>query len=193
MMLSDIVQRVIEETGRPDAANMIQLIVQNSVRQVHAKAKFRRDIVEETIPVPSPAHTVRLTLPPHFRQFKDVAITDNFGRAMDVCDNIQPSSVLNQLSINNVNPTYYVAGSTYTVASNGLHLPIHYLYTSYYTVPPLENLGSTTWMTDLYPEAIVNYALFKVHSKVGNNEKANACYALYESQFIDVLDDQEVD
>lgn len=193
MMLSDIVERVITETGRPDLADLIQLTAQSSVRQVHAKAKFRRDLIEETIVVPSPNTLIRLTLPPHFRMFRDVFIVDNYGVPKAECLCMQPSSIMSQNTIKNVQPSYYVAGTTYTVMANNLFIPIQYLYVSYYGVPPLENLGSSTWMTELYPEAIVNYTLYKVHAKTGNSEKARECLALYESQFRDVVEDQEVD
>lgn len=194
MQVIEIINRVIAETGRPDLAEMIELTVTSCIRQVHSKALFKRDLVEEVIKVPDPSNLIRLTLPPRFRRFRDVVITNNYGQSMHPCKNVNPSQILARPAQSEAKPNYYVAGTTYTVSGGTTHLlPITYLYTSYYTTPPLESKATATWLTELYPETIINYTLFKIHGKVGNDKKASQAYILYEAQFTDIIEDQEVD
>lgn len=194
MNIADIVERVIRETGRPDLEALIQSTAVSAIRQVHAKADFSRDVIEETIEVPSPAPTVRLTLPPRFRKFAVLAIADQYGRAIRKCKPVSSTAVISSLNkMPLIEPSYYVAGQTYTVSGNQAYLlPIQQLYVQYLETPPLDNLGGTSWMTELYPEVIINYALFKVHGKTGNDTKSNEALRLHLSQLEELVNDQEV-
>ena len=193
MLLSAIVVRVIDESGRPDLEELIKSAAIGVIKQTHAKANFRRDLQEEHIVVPSPAQTIRLTLPPRFRKFSNIVIADNFGRPLAVVEQTSPTALLDVYGKMPQKPSAYVSGNTYTVLANRYGLPISYLFVSYYQTPVVENLGDTTWLTELYPEVVVNYALFKVYSKTGNDAKAQQSYGLYAEELQTVLSDQDTD
>ena len=194
MNIGEITARVIAETGRPDLQDLIQNTVVSSIRQVHAKADFVRDVVEETIVVPTPNQFVRLTLPPRYRKFAAMAITDQYGRPLAKCSPVAATSVIDNIGkMPDLTPTYYVTGQTYTVSGNSVFpLPIQFLYVQYLETPALDNLGGTTWMTDLYPEVIINYALYKVHGKTGNDTKSQEVLRLHMQQLMELINDQEV-
>lgn len=193
MLLSEIVVRVIDESGRPDLEELIKSAVIGVIKQVHAKANFRRDLLEENIVVPSPAQTIRLTLPPRFRRFSNVVITDNRGMPLAVAEETSPKNMLDVYGKMPMKPAHYVSGNTYTVMANRHRLPISYLFVSYYQTPSIENLGDSTWLTELYPEVVVNYALFKAYSKTGNDSKAQQSYGLYAEELQTILTDQDTD
>lgn len=192
MLISELTLRVIQETGRPDLEDFITSIATSSLKQIHSVAKFVRDMVEETIVVPSPAAVVRLTLPPRFREFQDVAIMDKFNRPISRCEPSSPSNFLDQFNMLPQRPSYYVTGSTYTVMANRELLPIQYLYVTYYTHPPIEHAGSSTWILEQYPEMVIDFCNFKVHSKTGNDIKSRESYALYQEGLRGLLNDQPV-
>lgn len=190
MLISEIANRVIEETGRPDLQDFIVSVVTSSVKQMHASANFVRDQIEEIIKVPAPAPTVRLTLPPRFRKFQNVAIVDQYGRPISEAEQSSPSKFLGDFNKMPQRPAYYVTGNTYTVMNNRELLPIHYLYVLYYQHPPIDNLGQGTWITEQYPEVVINYCNFKVHSKTGNEARSREAYLLYEDGMQEILTDQ---
>lgn len=194
MNIADIVERVITETGRPDLETLIRNTVVSAIRQCHAKADFARDVVEETIQIPSPSNFLRLTLPPRFRKFHAMAIADQYGRGVAECKQTSTSTVLAGMrKLPQREPSYYISGATYTVAGNlNYPLPIQFLYVQYLETPALDNLGGVTWMTELYPEVIINYALHKVHSKTGNDTKAGLALNLHMTHLQDLINDQEV-
>ena len=190
MLISELTARVIMETGRPDLENLIESIAVSSIKQLHSTAKFLRDMVEETIAVPTPSPIVRLTLPPRFREFKDVAIVDSYGKPIATCEASSPSAFLGQVNKMPLRPSYYMSGNTYTVMSNRELLPILYLYVTYFQHPALENAGQSTWLLEQYPEVVVNYCNFKVHSKVGNDARSHESWKLYREGLETILIDQ---
>lgn len=192
MLISELTQRVIDETGRPDLEDFILAVVTSSIKQIHSSAKFVRDMVEETIIIPSPSATIRLTLPPRFREFQDVAIVDKYGVPISKADHVNPSAFLDTFGKLPMRPTYYVMGNSYTVMNNRDRLPIQYLYVTYFQHPPLDNTGQSTWVLEQYPEMVVNYCNFKVHGKTGNDTKSNEAYRLYIEALNTMMADQEV-
>lgn len=190
MIISEIIKRVVEETGRPDLLDFIESITVSSIKQVHSKAKFYRDLIEETVKVPTPAPLVRLTLPPRFREFQDVAIVNAYGQPISKAEYSPPSKFLGDFNKMPQRPSYYVTGNTYTVMNNRDVVPILYLYVTYFQHPSIDNLGQATWITEQYPELIINYCNFKVHSKTGNDMKSREAYALYEEGLASMTADQ---
>lgn len=191
MILSEIVQTIVDETSRPDQLDLISNYTKNAVLQLHSKAKFTRDLVEENIEVPSPGQLIRLTLPPRFRDFQSVSIVNQFGQPMAVCEKVDSSVLLEEYGRTSTRPFFYITGGTYTVGSGRTQLVASFLFTSYFQSPSLTAMGAETWITQLYPEMVVNYVASKIHAKNGNNEKAQYATALYRDMLTDFLDDQD--
>jgi hypothetical protein len=177
MTLDDLLEEIQDITGRPDikAAGIIRSRISQAILKCHAVAEFRRDIVlvnpDEDF-APSNSGKVTFPLPPRFRKLiTPIAFYADGTKVMTFEEASSEAPLTNYYGF--LKPfTWFVLGNNLHI--NYLHLPTHF-HLEYLAFPEIDwqstPATSTSFLLDVYPDIIINYASAKVFAAFGDTDQ----------------------
>lgn len=174
MNLTEIVEAVIEHSGRPDQEAFITRKVRAAIRQVHAAGMFPRDLVEELVELQEPTNLIKLTLPPRFRKFKALMPAQSTGNMLRTVNPrndylcVDPTDIVT-MAYQSRQDVYYVAGAVVNIRSSSKPDAVYMLY---YNYPEVADPYLETWAMAAQPELFIDAALVAVLGFFGNTTKS---------------------
>lgn len=181
MTLTEIVQAVVQATGRYDQEDYITRQVRSAIKQVHTSARFPRDLVEQLVPLNHPTTLIKLTLPPRFNKFKMLApfSAEGFPIPLTTADNLyerkDPADLVTDSFRASVDH-YYVAGGVVNIRSSVAPSSILMMY---YALPEVADPHLETWAMASYDQLFIDAALIKVLGFFGNAQKVRELQMQY--------------
>ncbi len=185
MLLSEIIDDVVDTLRRPDLRNFVTTRVRQQVKLLHGMDNFPRDKVEQVITVQNPGIVVRSALPAFWRKFDSIMPIDSGGTRIklmtDTVDfigfrEVDPRKTMGFHDCADTN-YYYIAGDALNMKMQGAFTS---LYTSFYKYPDLTSLNSATWITESFSEMATYRVLLICHRMLGNFDQAQDMDRLYE-------------
>lgn len=175
MNLSEIVQTVMEQSGRYDQEEYITRKVRSTIAMIHSSGMFPRDLVEESVELnDATKHKIKLTLPPRFRKFKVLMPVTSSGNMIKTVNprndfkRVDPSDIVT-MAYNEAQDVYYVAGAVLNIRASSIPKSIYMLY---YAYPETADPYLETWAMASSPELFVEGAMVGVLGFFGNTTKA---------------------
>ena len=179
---------------RPDMQAQVAARVRGAIQWAHNLDYFPRDrITQMQLVQDVENNTIRLGLPPYFRQFEVIRPYDINDNPITLCTDtpdsigyreIDPHQILGYRGTQETN-WFYVAGDVLNIRTSA---EPHQLYFMYHATPDLRDDSAVTWITENYTELIEFRALGVLYSIVGNQELRNTYMNLAEELKEQLLD-----
>jgi len=181
MDLAALIAAVTEDTGRPEAskAGLISRAVSYTVLRAHQTDFYPRDRVFDGNVVPvSPSTAVIQALPTRWRKFDQIEIVDLSTGV----------SLGKKLSLQTPDDTEYFDGTElpnyYWVAGDNVHMfsttTIQRVAWWWYQNPDLSTTSKSTWITNQWPQTIIDGAVAYVHAKLGDKSMSDTYIQLFQ-------------
>ena len=179
MQVDTIIQNVMDVFRRPDMAVQVAQRVRGAILWAHNQDYFPRDRITQMQTVQQFENsTIRLGLPPYFRQFEVVRPFDANDVAINLSTDtpdsvgyreIDPKQIIGYRNSEEIN-WYYVAGDVLNIRTNVTPVKLYFMY---YATPDLRSDNAVTWITEQYQEMVEFRALGVLYSIIGNQELRN--------------------
>ena len=184
MLLSEIIEDVIDTLGRPDLQKFVSVRVRQQLKTLHSMDNWPLDLVEHLVTIQNPGSLVRMTLPPRCRKIFQIIPTTPDGQRMQL-----PTDELEVIGYQEIDPRkvigyhnqmasdyYYLAGDALNIRTSTQ--PTKLLF-SYYAYPDLTSDNAVTWLTEFWPELVTYRCLYICYKMLGNLEQANNIEIMY--------------
>lgn len=174
MNLNAMVERVMQETARPDQEQLVRRMVRMAIKEIHNLGLFPRDLVEDTVFLQEPSHKFKINLPARLRVFGSIMPTNRNGailRTVTEDGRLEPVSPEHIVDIMRLGKTdvYYISGASVVVVSSS---KAEGLYMSWYENPDISDNHLETWLMGLEPDTFVESAKAKVYKQLGREKIA---------------------
>jgi hypothetical protein len=171
MNLTELQDKVVEITGRPDLSALTLSAIQSATLKAHRFDYFPKDLFQGVIDTGSSSSEKELSTTLALPRFR----TMNFIRVYDIVTG-KPTLEFNIIDALNLNDMYgvqrpnvaFLAGDNFRLKAA---TAFQYLYVSYYTDPVITTLGFASWIANNYPFAIIYEAAAQVFRSIGQMEK----------------------
>lgn len=174
MNLLELTTELVTTLRRPDMVGVIKSYVRQVVVQCHAATQFQRDLVEEIIPIPSPAPVVKITQPPRLRTLMSLSPCDAYGMRLATRNPeggysiVAPNDIMT-MSGNEMVDIAYIAGPTITVRSS---VASSHMFIQYYQTPDIRDDNTQTWIMEQFPELIMSGVRARYYQSTNNQQAA---------------------
>ena len=160
---------VIEETGRPDKAAMIERAVKAIVLIAHNYDSYPQDRVSAIVVPGVAGKIVTEALPTRWRVFEIIAPLAADGTTLK--KKFKRRSPDNTMAFEGTNLTehFHVAGQTVVMESLDEIVNIGW---SFFQDPDISTLAKTTWITLKYGQELIDGANAYVYKKLGDEKTA---------------------
>jgi hypothetical protein len=186
----ELVQAVIEITGRPDQGNLIKQAVQAATLQVHSKDLFKRDVNSQFVTFASP-------LTDQVVAYKDIFARFRLFDSVIICDanQVPLAGPLEMIPVSHFKDVYGVIRPNVCVlAGDNLYIksdiPFKYALIAAYEFPVITDAGYSSWVADSYPYAVIYAAASAVFRALKDPTSAGTHKNLAEEAMAQLLADQ---
>lgn len=184
MLLSEIIDDVVDTLGRPDLQKFVSVRVRQQLKTLHALDNWPLDLVEHIVTVQNPGLLVRMTLPPRCRKLFQIIPMSLDGQRQQLS-----TDCLETIGYQEIDPRKIigfhneVAQDYYYLAGDALNIKTSTqppkLLVSYYAYPDLTSDNAVTWLTEFWPELVTYRCLYICYKMLGNLEQANNIEIMY--------------
>lgn len=186
----EIVQDVIEATGRDDLESYIRRKVAANIRHLSSLGRFPQDhvewILEEVDGVDGTAYRQTVTLPPDVRIINYLKYPPEMSQK-DL-KGIATRS-LAKYNMNKVSDVFYQSGNLIHIR-NSILTPNFYM--GYYAYPAALADDESNWLTDSAPDIIMELTNLQVLAFIGEKAASNSVAALT-TEFIQIFKHDRAD
>lgn len=166
--LQELIDDVVADTRRPDRETDITRYVRKTVRHAHALRDFDLDLTDTTLTVTGGSEVTIGSAP-----------LPDFFRKVKVLRPLVSGSFISGVSFKKTNPQYIaelaaedLTLNTYYITQSTLHFEsetaISSMQLMFYTYPDLTDLNNSTWITENFPEALVDMVKAQLYAALGD-------------------------
>lgn len=188
MNLQELTTELSTELRRPDMVDRLRSLVRQVVIQCHSASQFQRDLVEELVPVPSPAPVIKITQPPRLRHLLTIAPSDAYGNLAATRNpeggfSIRsPADIMTQAGHQMVDIAY-IAGPTIVVRAACAYT---HLFMQYFQTPDVQDVLTQTWIMEQFPDLIKTGVRARYYQAFNNPQAAGEAQ-LFQSDLLDLV------
>lgn len=188
MNLQELTTELSTELRRPDMVDRIRSLVRQTVLKCHAASQFQRDLVEELVPIESPAPVIKITQPPRLRQLLTISPADMYGNLVPTANPEggfslrHPADIMTQGG-NQMVDIAYIAGPTLVVRSS---VGYTHLFLQYFQTPDVQDVLTQTWIMEQFPDLIKSGVRARYYQAF-NNPQAAAEAQLFQDDLMDLV------
>lgn len=171
MNLTELQEKVIEITNRPDLAALTFSAIQSATLKMHRLDYFPKDLFQGVIDTGAVSAEKELSTTLTLPRFR----TLNFIRVYDLVT-AKPTVDFNIIDALNLNDQYGVQRPNVAfLAGDNIRLKaaaaFQHIYISYYTDPIVTSAGYASWIANGYPFALIHEAAAQIFRSIGQMEK----------------------
>lgn len=175
MDLSEMIDKVITRTKRPDKRDEIIDAINNAISTFSLGASFAQDLVEGTVNITATEFAQSLSISANFTRFRRIKYLKRTG-AKNFLKQADPLKVFDRNGCELLD-RWYRAGNNIVFKLKTLSATLEY---GFYQYPELlEDDADTHWMLDIVPMMIFNKACAEIFQSIGD---ADADYKLCEGR-----------
>lgn len=164
-----LVDDVYTITNRPDLVAETSLAVRTATLKLHQSEFYPRDLVESHVVFDTPDYFQVLAYKSLFPGFRALSYARKYegGEPTGILDVITPTNTLDSYGISKEN-VCYLAGEVIQIRSN---TEFSEMLLGYYNNPVTLPDDYSSWISDLYPFAIITEAASTVFKMIGKDEE----------------------
>lgn len=174
--MTTMLARVQELTRRPDIQDTTKLAIRAATLRAHKKGQFSFDLKSTNFTYAAPSDgsafvnltSTLLTVAPQFRADTHIVGTDSVGNPMEFLDHIDPVGLFYQDGTRKTS-VYVQLGQTLTIYPQ---LFTGYAKLFYYANPIVTDVSYSSWIADMYPDELAQWATAIVWMRTGRVEDA---------------------
>jgi len=174
--LATITALVVEQTRRPEVGNVTLAAIKSAVLRAHHTDFFPKDLATVTLPYTIPTNS------PVYMDFSSISNTAVSNRSLKAVYGVDPITLRHQekLEYRELDDLYdrdnVMRPSVYSLIGDTLRIYPQVwtgaLEIIYYKNPAFTDVDVTSWIVDMYPNEIANWAAGIVFARTGFAEMA---------------------
>lgn len=167
MQLSELIAGTLDLSKRPDQESIARLRINAAVKSICFSGIYDDDLFEATLPLTIGDSVHSVAKPVRYRKIEYIVYPDTYK----TIELIRPSQIRREARI--LVDKWYPSGTRIIIRVE--NAATTQLLWGYYTYPEdLLNDGDTNWITEYFPELIIDMASSAVLHSVGETKRANA-------------------
>ena len=166
MNFLELTNAVLENTKRTDKLTLIRTEINNALSFFVTDINGNRDSQEQVVNINATEFTQEfaLNILTRFRKFRYI----KYGGTKVFLKQIGVKEVADGCA--NMTNRYYIMGNVVRISQDRLAATLDVCY---YQYPPVLAANTDThWLTDSYPQVVVDRACYKIYASIGDREEA---------------------
>jgi len=164
MQLSEMVDKVITRTKRPDKRTEVVDAINNAISFASLGASFMQDLLEGTVNITATEYAQSLSISVNFPRFRRIKYLKRTG-ATKFLKQADPLKIFDACGVEQLE-RWYRAGNNIVFKLQTLSPTLEYGFFQYPEL--LEDDADTHWMLDIIPMYVFNKACAEIFQSIGD-------------------------